>query len=37
LLGENLVAFRASDGTIGVLDEHCPHRGASAKKFKARR
>src|SRR5580698_8817628 len=29
LLGEDLVAFRASDGTLGVLDEHCPHRGAS--------
>jgi len=29
LLGEDLVAFRASDGTVGVLDENCPHRGAS--------
>jgi phthalate 4,5-dioxygenase oxygenase subunit len=29
LLGEDLVAFRAHDGTVGVLDEHCPHRGAS--------
>ncbi len=29
LLGENLVAFRATDGTIGVIDEFCPHRGAS--------
>jgi phthalate 4,5-dioxygenase len=29
LLGEDLVAFRASDGGIGLLDEFCPHRGAS--------
>jgi phthalate 4,5-dioxygenase oxygenase subunit len=29
LLGENLVAFRANDGSVGVLDEQCPHRGAS--------
>ncbi|MGA2393651.1 MAG: Rieske 2Fe-2S domain-containing protein [Candidatus Lustribacter sp.] len=29
LLGEDLVAFRAADGTVGVLEEHCPHRGAS--------
>ncbi len=29
LLGENLVAFRATDGTIGMIDEFCPHRGAS--------
>lgn len=29
LLGEDLVAFRASDGRVGVLDEHCPHRRAS--------
>lgn len=29
LLGEDLVAFRDSDGRVGVLDEHCPHRGAS--------
>jgi phthalate 4,5-dioxygenase len=29
LLGEDLVAFRASDGRLGVLDEHCPHRRAS--------
>jgi phthalate 4,5-dioxygenase oxygenase subunit len=29
LLGEDLVAFRASNGTIGMLDEFCPHRGAS--------
>ena len=29
LFGEDLVAFRADDGTVGILDEHCPHRGAS--------
>jgi phthalate 4,5-dioxygenase oxygenase subunit len=29
LLGENMVAFRDTEGRIGVLDEHCPHRGAS--------
>ncbi len=29
LLGENFVAFRASDGRVGFLDEGCPHRRAS--------
>jgi phthalate 4,5-dioxygenase oxygenase subunit len=29
LLGEELVVFRDSDGRLGVLDEHCPHRRAS--------
>ena len=29
LLGENFVAFRASDGRVGFLDEACPHRSAS--------
>jgi phthalate 4,5-dioxygenase oxygenase subunit len=29
LLGEDLVAFRSSDGSVGLLDEFCPHRGAS--------
>jgi phthalate 4,5-dioxygenase oxygenase subunit len=29
LLGEDLVVFRNSEGKIGVLDERCPHRGAS--------
>src|ERR1700677_3380111 len=29
LLGENLVAFRDSRGAVGILDENCPHRGAS--------
>ncbi|MFZ2175603.1 MAG: Rieske 2Fe-2S domain-containing protein [Rhodococcus sp. (in: high G+C Gram-positive bacteria)] len=29
LFGENFVAFRATDGNVGFLDEACPHRGAS--------
>lgn len=29
LLGRDLVAFRAEDGKIGLLDEYCPHRRAS--------
>lgn len=29
LLGEDLVAFRATDSRISLLQEHCPHRGAS--------
>jgi phthalate 4,5-dioxygenase len=29
MLGEDLVAFRDSDGRVGVLGEHCPHRRAS--------
>ncbi|MBB5986610.1 Rieske 2Fe-2S domain-containing protein [Sphingobium lignivorans] len=29
LLGENFVAFRATDGRIGFFDEGCPHRCAS--------
>ncbi|MBM2811629.1 MAG: pht1 [Chloroflexi bacterium] len=29
LLGEDLVAFRDSTGHVGLMDEHCPHRGAS--------
>jgi phthalate 4,5-dioxygenase len=29
LLGETFVAFRGDDGVVGVLDESCPHRGAS--------
>ena len=29
LLGEELVAFRDSQGRIGLLDERCPHRQAS--------
>ncbi|HEY7062811.1 MAG TPA: Rieske 2Fe-2S domain-containing protein [Chloroflexota bacterium] len=29
LLGERLVAFRGADGQVGLLGEHCAHRGAS--------
>ncbi len=29
LLGENFVAFRDSNGEVGVMDELCPHRRAS--------
>ncbi|MEO5700330.1 MAG: Rieske 2Fe-2S domain-containing protein [Casimicrobiaceae bacterium] len=29
LLGEDLVAFRDTEGRVGILDEHCPHRRAS--------
>ena len=29
LLGEDLIAFRDSTGKIGLLGDHCPHRGAS--------
>ena len=28
ILGEELVAFRDSEGRIGLVDRHCPHRGA---------
>jgi phthalate 4,5-dioxygenase oxygenase subunit len=29
VLGERLVAFRDSSGTVGLVQEECPHRGAS--------
>jgi phthalate 4,5-dioxygenase len=29
LLGENLVAYRDTAGRVGLLQENCPHRGAS--------
>ena len=29
LLGEDLVAFRDTDGKVGLVAENCPHRGAS--------
>ncbi len=29
LLGENLVAFRDTNGEVGLVAESCPHRGAS--------
>jgi phthalate 4,5-dioxygenase len=28
-LGKKLVVFRFSEGRVGVVDEKCPHRGAS--------
>src|SRR5215216_7855007 len=29
LLGEKLIAFRDTNGKVGLLGNHCPHRGAS--------
>jgi phenylpropionate dioxygenase-like ring-hydroxylating dioxygenase large terminal subunit len=29
VLGENLIAYRDTEGKIGLLAENCPHRGAS--------
>src|SRR5215813_2431740 len=29
LLGEDLVAFRDSEGRVGLMAEHCPHRRTS--------
>src|SRR5919206_823868 len=29
LLGEDLIAFRDSNGQVGLIQDHCPHRGAS--------
>ncbi len=29
LLGEDLAIFRDTEGRIGILDDHCPHRGVS--------
>lgn len=29
LLGEDLIAFRSSDGRVSLMDEYCPHRRAS--------
>ena len=26
LLGEDLVGFRATDGSVGILDPYCPHK-----------
>lgn len=31
LLGEDLVVFRTSAGELGLLEEHCPHRGTSLR------
>jgi len=29
LLGEKLIAFRDTNGRVGLIDHACPHRGAS--------
>ena len=29
LLGENLIGFRVTSGKVGLIQNHCPHRGAS--------
>ena len=29
LLGEDLIAFRNTDGKVGILEEACPHRRSS--------
>src|SRR3954453_18106489 len=29
LLGENLIAFRTTSGNVGIVQNACPHRGAS--------
>ncbi|MGH2468635.1 MAG: Rieske 2Fe-2S domain-containing protein, partial [Chloroflexota bacterium] len=29
ILGEDLIAFRDSNGQVGFLAQNCPHRGAS--------
>ncbi|HYY89452.1 MAG TPA: Rieske 2Fe-2S domain-containing protein, partial [Chloroflexota bacterium] len=29
LLGEKLIAFRDTNGKVGLLENNCPHRGAS--------
>src|SRR5205809_1398856 len=29
ILGEDLIAFRDSNGTVGFVQNNCPHRGAS--------
>jgi phthalate 4,5-dioxygenase oxygenase subunit len=29
VMGGDLVAFRDTDGRVGLLDPHCPHRGAN--------
>ena len=28
LLGEDLIAFRDTQGRVGLVDAYCPHRGA---------
>jgi len=29
IMGEDLLAFRQTDGRIGIVEPHCPHRGAN--------
>ena len=29
VMGDELVAFRDTDGRVGLLDPRCPHRGAN--------
>ncbi|MEK7216172.1 MAG: Rieske 2Fe-2S domain-containing protein, partial [Chloroflexota bacterium] len=29
LLGEDLIAFRATNGSVALVADNCPHRGAS--------
>ena len=29
LLGEDLLAFRDTHGRVGIVEPHCPHRGAN--------
>src|SRR5690242_7514114 len=29
LLGEDLIGFRTTDGSVGLIQNNCPHRGAS--------
>ena len=29
LLGENLICFRDTNGKVGIIQNNCPHRGAS--------
>ena len=29
IMGEDLLAFRDSDGKVGIVEPHCPHRGAN--------
>ena len=37
LFGEDLVAFRDSLGSLGILDLHCPHRGAALDRRQPQR
>jgi len=32
LLGEDLIAFRDTEGHVGFVDAYCPHRRASAPR-----